>query len=114
MRPGQSERAGSVMTDDMEIRRRRAAYRAAHRGTKEMDFVLGRYAAAHLAAMTPAELDDFERLLAVPDPVITEWFSLGSKPDEAAFAGLIAVLRTFHGLSADAAEASRVRLHDGE
>jgi antitoxin CptB len=102
------------MTDDMEIRRRRAAYRASHRGTKEMDFILGRYAEAHLAAMTPAELDDFERLLALPDPVVTEWFSLGSKPDQAAFARLIAALRTFHGLAADAVEGSRVTLNDGE
>jgi antitoxin CptB len=86
------------MTDDMEIRRRRAAYRASHRGTKEMDFVLGRYAEAQLAAMTPAELDDFERLLAVPDPVVTDWFSRASSPEEPAFAGLIAELRTFHGL----------------
>ena len=39
------------MTDDIEIRRRRAAYRACHRGTKEMDVVLGRFAQARLAAM---------------------------------------------------------------
>ena len=32
------------MTDDVETRRRRAAYRASHRGTKEMDWMLGRYA----------------------------------------------------------------------
>ncbi len=103
------------MTDDMEIRRRRAAYRASHRGTKEMDFILGRYAHAHLEAMTPADLDDFERLLMQPDPVLTDWFSLGSRPDEAVFAGLIAALRTFHGLPADAAvEGSRVKLDDGE
>ena len=34
---------------DLEIRRRRAAYRAHHRGTKEMDWLVGRYADAHLA-----------------------------------------------------------------
>jgi antitoxin CptB len=85
------------MTDDMEIRRRRAAYRASHRGTKEMDFILGRYAEAHLAGMTRAELDDFERLIALPDPVLTEWFSNGSAAPE--LAHWIAALRTFHGLA---------------
>ncbi len=90
------------MTDDMEIRRRRAAYRACHRGTKEMDFILGRYAQAHLDAMSPDEIGDFERLLAVPDTVLTDWFSCASSPEEPAFAGLIAALRTFHGLPADA------------
>ena len=54
------------MTDDLEIRRRRAAYRASHRGTKELDIVLGRYAAARLAAMTEDELGRFERFLACP------------------------------------------------
>jgi antitoxin CptB len=92
------------MTDDMEIRRRRAAYRASHRGTKEMDFILGRYAEAHLADMTPAELADFERFLATPDPVLTEWFSQGSRPDEPAFDDLIAALRAYHGLAADDAD----------
>jgi antitoxin CptB len=87
------------MTDDMEMRRRRAAYRASHRGTKEMDFILGRYAEAHLAGMAPDELSDFERLLVLPDPVLTDWFSQGSRPDEPAFAALITALRSYHGLA---------------
>ncbi|HEX9881297.1 MAG TPA: succinate dehydrogenase assembly factor 2 [Hyphomicrobium sp.] len=87
------------MTDDMEIRRRRAAYRASHRGTKEMDFILGRYAEAHLPGMTQAALDDFERLLTLPDPVLTDWFSLASAPGEPAFVALIKALRRHHGLA---------------
>ncbi len=87
------------MTDDMEIRRRRAAYRASHRGTKEMDFILGRYAEAHLAGMSPDEMGDFERFLTMPDPVLTDWFSLGSAPEEPAFVALVAALRSFHGLA---------------
>ena len=50
---------------DLELRRRRAAYRAAHRGTKEMDWLLGRYGAAHLDAMSEAELATFEQLLSL-------------------------------------------------
>lgn len=91
------------MTDDLQMRRRRAAYRASHRGTKEMDFILGRYAEAHLPGMEGVALDDFERLLAQPDPVLTEWFALGSKPMEPEFAALIAALRDFHGLASDEA-----------
>jgi antitoxin CptB len=86
------------MTDDMEMRRRRAAYRASHRGTKEMDFILGRFAEAHLAGMAPDELSDFERLLAQPDPVLAQWFSRDADPGEPAFEGLIAALRSYHGL----------------
>jgi antitoxin CptB len=87
------------MTDDIEMRRRRAAYRAAHRGTREMDIVLGRFAEAHVAGMSGAELSQFERLLGVPDPQIAQWFSHGGA--EAEFAGLVAALRSFHGLAAN-------------
>ena len=78
------------MTDDIEIRRRRAAYRACHRGTKEMDLILGRFAQARLSRMTLRELDDFERLLALPDPLLTQWFHEGGGPEEAALAALAA------------------------
>ena len=92
------------MTDAIEIRRRRAAYRACHRGTKEMDLVLGRFAQARLAGMTDQELDDFERLLALPDPLLTQWFQQGGAPEEGAFAALIVALRSYHGLPGMPAE----------
>jgi len=92
------------MTDDIEIRRRRAAYRACHRGTKEMDLILGRFAEAKLPRMTLRELEDFERLLALPDPLLTQWFSQGEKPEEAEFAALIGALRAYHGLDGTPAE----------
>ncbi|KWT66873.1 YgfY [Hyphomicrobium sulfonivorans] len=87
------------MHDDLQIRRRRAAYRAAHRGTKEMDIVLGRYADAHLESMTAEALTLFEELLAEADPVITRWFTAGTDGEEAGqLTGLVADLRAFHGL----------------
>ena len=89
------------MTDDIEMRRRRAAYRACHRGTKEMDVILGRFAQARLSRMTSEELDDFERLLALPDPLLTQWFQQGEGPEEEALAALIGALRVYHGLAAN-------------
>src|SRR5437870_3930042 len=61
-------RTSPPMTDDADSRRRRAAYRASHRGTKEMDWILGRFADAALPAMSQAALAAFERMLALPDP----------------------------------------------
>jgi antitoxin CptB len=58
---------------DIEIRRRRAAYRAAHRGTKEMDWLLGRYATARLDTMDEDALTVFERVLSLPDPQLQGW-----------------------------------------
>jgi antitoxin CptB len=89
------------MTEDVEMRRRRAAYRASHRGTKEMDVILGRFAAARLAGMSQAELDDFERFIALPDPVLTRWFECREAPPDEPSARLISTLRAFHGLSSE-------------
>jgi antitoxin CptB len=88
-----------MMQDDLETRRRRAAYRAAHRGTKEMDIVLGRYAEARLASMSPSELADFERFLALPDPMLHQWFTQGADAEAGEFAGLVDGLRAHHGLT---------------
>lgn len=54
-------------------RRRRLRYRAWHRGTREMDLVLGRFADAELAAMNEAEIDQLETLMDAPDPDLFAW-----------------------------------------
>ena len=86
------------MTDDVEMRRRRAAYRASHRGTKEMDWVLGRFADKVLPGMAGAELAAFEELLAMPDPVLNEMVMDGTPVAAGEIADLIAAIRKFHGL----------------
>lgn len=59
--------------DDIAIRRRKMRYRAWHRGTKEMDLVLGPYADAHLETMSSAELDRLEALMAEEDTDLLKW-----------------------------------------
>jgi antitoxin CptB len=86
------------MTDDAETRRRRAVYRACHRGTKEMDVILGRFASARLAAMPLADLEVFERLLTLPDPDLQEMILHPELKPGGEFTPLIAALRAFHGL----------------
>jgi antitoxin CptB len=86
------------MADDIDSRRRRAAYRASHRGTKEMDWVLGRFAQAALGAMSGEALSLFERLLALPDPDLRDMILPPQTAPPAEFAELIAAVRTFHGL----------------
>ena len=48
---------------DLGMRRRRALWRATHRGSKEMDFLLGRFAEQSLDGMNAAEIAVFERLI---------------------------------------------------
>jgi antitoxin CptB len=87
------------MSDDIEVRRRRAAWRAGHRGTKELDLLVGRFAAERLPAMTEADLAHFELFLAVSDPDLQSWL-LGPEASQGdpEFAGLVAEIRKFHGL----------------
>lgn len=59
--------------DDPRLRRIR--FRAWHRGMKEMDFILGRFADKHLAAMGAVDIARFEALLEMSDPDLYNWFS---------------------------------------
>lgn len=88
----------NLMPDDVASRRRRANFRANHRGTKEMDWLVGRFADARLADMTPDDLVRFERLLLVPDPELHDMIVYPQIAPAREFAELIAQLRAFHGL----------------
>lgn len=92
--------ASAPLPDDPRVRR--ALYRAQHRGTKEMDWLLGRYADAKLAGMTESELGELERLLAMPDPDLQEWIMTGENLGASELGPLVEKIRTFHGLTAKA------------
>jgi len=70
-----------IFMDGLEIRRKRALYRACHRGTKELDLILGRYANERVAAMDEAKLAAFEAFLALPDTDIDQWIRGFAAPD---------------------------------
>ncbi len=52
---------------------KRLIYNANHRGLKEMDVLLGRYATQHLAHLSLADQNIFEQLLAEQDANILDW-----------------------------------------
>jgi len=66
-------------TDPHEIRRKRLLYLSQHRGMKEADILIGRFAAAHLPAMDLAQLERFERLLDEEDADLMDWL-MGKYP----------------------------------
>jgi antitoxin CptB len=83
---------------DLGMRRRRALWRATHRGSKEMDFLLGRFGETALDGMNAAEIGVFERLIDTPDPDIEMSLFGGQSLGEADLDELIGRLRRFHGL----------------
>jgi antitoxin CptB len=52
----------------LDDRRKRLLFRCWHRGTRELDLILGRFADAEIAGLGDDELSQLERLLEVPDP----------------------------------------------
>jgi antitoxin CptB len=63
----------------LDERRRRLLYRSWHRGTREMDLIMGRFADAAISDLTEAEITELERLAEVPDPDLYAWLT-GRRP----------------------------------
>jgi antitoxin CptB len=63
------EMTGSTRSSHgLDDRRKRLLFRCWHRGTREMDLILGRFADAEIAKLADDELGELERLIEVPDP----------------------------------------------
>ncbi|MET2826546.1 succinate dehydrogenase assembly factor 2 [Mesorhizobium shangrilense] len=62
-------------SEGLDARRRKLLFRSWHRGMREMDLILGGFADAQIHALTSDEIDQYERLLDIPDteflPMIT-------------------------------------------
>lgn len=61
--------------ESREVRIKRLRMRAWHRGTKEMDLLLGGWADAELEGADDAALDLFERVLNEDDHDLYQWIS---------------------------------------
>ncbi|MBL9051087.1 MAG: succinate dehydrogenase assembly factor 2 [Tabrizicola sp.] len=82
------------MSETAEARLKRMAMRSWRRGTKEMDLVLGPFADAHLAGLSPAELELYDALLAENDQDLMAWI-LGQMPPPPALAPLLGRITAF-------------------
>jgi antitoxin CptB len=68
------------VTSLSEIRRNRLLFRSWHRGTRESDLILGRFADAHIDGLNEAQLDRYEALLDCADADIFDWVSGRAAP----------------------------------
>jgi len=59
--------------DDLAARRRRLLWRATHRGIKEMDLLLGCFAAARVEAMNEQALRELEAIVLLADQDLLGW-----------------------------------------
>lgn len=69
----------NLSSEGLDVRRRRLLFRCWHRGIREMDLVLGRFADVQLPTLREVELDELERWLDVPDQQFFAWVN-GMEP----------------------------------
>ena len=69
-----------AMTETEDIKRKRLLFRSRHRGTKELDLLIGSFAERHLASFDGPQLDRFEALLDIPEPIVYAWLVGSSEP----------------------------------
>jgi antitoxin CptB len=81
--------------DELDVRRRRLRYRAWHRGTREMDLVLGPYADAHADGLDAAGLARLEALMEEADTDLLKWVIGQESPPIGVDGELIARLIAF-------------------
>lgn len=65
--------------DNISIKRKQLIFRSWHRGTREIDLLLGRFAEVHVPAFGERELELYDRFLKNSDPDIYNWIA-GQEP----------------------------------
>jgi antitoxin CptB len=80
----------------LDERRRRLLYRAWHRGTREMDLIMGPFADSCIGELSEADVADFERLADAPDPDIYAWIKGEREVPDAYDGPIFQRLRAFH------------------
>lgn len=67
-------------TTDLDKKRKKLIFRSWHRGTKEMDLIMGSFADQNLQDFTILELQQYERILQFSDPDLYDWISGKKEP----------------------------------
>lgn len=75
-------------SSELDVRQKKALYRSWHRGTKEMDLLLGRFADAYIDTLSDEEMSIYETMLDIPDREFFAWL-IGNKPVPANYDNVI-------------------------
>jgi len=88
-------------SDGLDDRRKRLLFRCWHRGTREMDLILGRFADATISDLPDADLAELERLLEVPDPDLYAALTGGTPLAPEYASALFDSIKAFHAVDHD-------------
>lgn len=80
---------------DNDTRLKKLLYRSWHRGCKETDIILGRFADENLHKMDFATIDIYEKLLDEPDTSIWDWLVGTCPPEKPEYAPLLTLIEPY-------------------
>src|SRR6266851_4859673 len=86
----------------LDDRRKRLLFRCWHRGTREMDLILGRFADAGIADLSDGDMAELERLLEVPDPDLYAALTGDKLPEPELAGALFDRIKAFRAVDRDA------------
>lgn len=89
-------------SEGLDVRRRKLLFRAWHRGLREVDLILGRFADGSIEDLDEAELSEFENLMNVPDGELLAWLTGEAEVPASHDGPLLRRLRAFRASQGDA------------
>tara|TARA_Y100000590_G_C15530294_1_gene942885 strand:- start:192 stop:446 length:255 start_codon:yes stop_codon:yes gene_type:complete len=57
-----------------DILKKQIIYRSTHRGTKEMDLLLGKFVKKNIDILNDLELKDLQNLIVIEDEILSKWY----------------------------------------
>ena len=60
--------------ENKKILKKQMLYRSKHRGTKEMDLLLGNFVNKYINLFNDKELEELEYLLSIDDEILYKWY----------------------------------------
>ncbi len=79
----------------IDVCRKRLLFRSWHRGTRELDLLLGPFAERHLAGFSARQLDIYENILEHSDPDIYRWLTEAEPMPKALESDVFKLLKNF-------------------
>ena len=78
-----------------EILMKQIIYRSTHRGSKEMDLLLGNFVKKYIEELNDVELNDLEKLLFLEDEILYNWYFKKNEHQEIPKTKVSALLQNF-------------------
>ena len=78
-----------------EILKKQIIYRSTHRGSKEMDLLLGNFVKKYIEELNEVELNELEKLLFLEDEILHKWYFEKNEHQEIPKTKVSALLQNF-------------------